>query len=465
MVFSSLLFLFLFLPVTLLIYYLVPRKFKNVFLFLISLLFYGWGEPLFVILMLASIFINYLHAYFIYKNKDNRRLGKKLVVSSVIINLVILGFFKYIGFIGETLNIIFPFLNVPIISVPLPIGISFYTFQTMSCVIDVYRGDAPAKRSFVTFGTYVALFPQLIAGPIVRYKDVAEQLDNRRESMDQFVDGVKLFMVGMGKKILLANQLGLLWDSIRATGEENGILGSWIGIIAYSMQIYFDFSGYSDMAIGLGRMLGFEFLKNFDYPYISKTITEFWRRWHISLSTWFREYVYIPLGGNKRGKLCQIFNLFIVWGCTGFWHGASLNFLTWGLYFGFILIIEKFIFMRFLEKLPSVIQHIYSLFIICVGWVIFFFEDFREMLDYLGKLFNPATGLIGNDALSIVISYAPLLIIGALACTPLAFTMYKRVKDWQYIWIPESGLCLGGLLLCTASLVSQSYNPFIYFRF
>lgn len=464
MIFSSLLFLFLFLPVTLLVYYAVPRAFKNIFLFLISLLFYGWGEPMFVFLMLASIFINYIHAYLIDKHKDNRSFGKKLVISSVIINLALLGFFKYAGFIGNTLNMVMPFLNIPIISIPLPIGISFYTFQTMSCVIDVYRGDAPAKKNFITFGTYVVLFPQLIAGPIVRYKDVADQLDNRRENMDQFVNGVKLFMVGMGKKILIANQMGLLWDNIRAT-QSQGVLGSWIGIIAYSMQIYFDFSGYSDMAIGLGRMLGFEFLKNFDYPYISKTITEFWRRWHISLSTWFKEYVYIPLGGNRKGVPRQIINLLIVWGCTGFWHGASLNFLLWGLYFGVLLIVEKFVLMRFLQKLPAFIQHIYALFLICIGWVIFYFEDFGEMMNFLGSLFNPACGLIGSDAMHLVLSYVPLLVVGFLACTPLANKIYKKIQGWQYIWIPESGLCLGGLLLCTASLVSQSYNPFIYFRF
>lgn len=465
MVFSSLIFLFLYLPVTLLIYYLIPRRFKNVFLFLISLVFYGWGEPMFVFLMLASIFVNYIHAYLIYTHKDNKSFSKKLVISSVIINLALLGFFKYAGFIGETLNIVLPFLNIPVISIPLPIGISFYTFQTMSCVIDVYRGDAPAKKNFITFGTYVVLFPQLIAGPIVRYMDVADQLDNRRENMDQFVDGVKLFMVGMGKKILIANQMGLLWDTLRATGEQNGIIGSWIGIIAYSFQIYFDFSGYSDMAIGLGRMLGFEFLKNFDYPYISKTITEFWRRWHISLSTWFKEYVYIPLGGNRKGVPRQILNLLIVWGCTGLWHGASVNFILWGLYFGVLLIIEKFVLMRFLNKLPAFIQHIYALFLICIGWVIFYFEDLGQLWSYLCSLFDPSQGLIASDAFHIIMSYLPLLIVAALASTPLAFNIYQKLKDWRYVWIPEAGLCLGGLLICTASLVSQSYNPFIYFRF
>lgn len=465
MFFSSLLFLFLYLPVTLVIYYLTPRRFKNIFLFLISLVFYGWGEPMFVFLMLASIFINYIHAYLIYTHKDNKSFSRKLVISSVVINLALLGFFKYAGFIGETLNIVLPFLNIPVISIPLPIGISFYTFQTMSCVIDVYRGDAPAKKNFITFGTYVVLFPQLIAGPIVRYMDVADQLDNRRENMDQFVDGVKLFMVGMGKKILIANQMGLLWDSLRATGEQNGIIGSWVGIIAYSFQIYFDFSGYSDMAIGLGRMLGFEFLKNFDYPYISKTITEFWRRWHISLSTWFKEYVYIPLGGNRKGVPRQVLNLIIVWACTGLWHGASVNFLLWGLYFGVILIIEKFVLMRFLDKLPAAIQHIYALFLICIGWVIFFFEDLGQLWDYLCSLFDPSRGLIAADAFHIIMSYLPLLVVAALASTPLAFNIYQKIRDWRYIWIPETGLCLGGLLICTASLVSQSYNPFIYFRF
>ena len=465
MVFSSLLFLFLYLPLTILLYYLIPRRCKNIFLFLISLVFYGWGEPLFVLLMLGSILVNYFHTYFIYKYKDNRTLGKRLVISSVIINLALLGFFKYAGFINESLKIVLPFFNIPSITVPLPIGISFYTFQTMSCVIDVYRGDAPAKKNFITFGTYVVLFPQLIAGPIVRYKDVADQLDHRRENMDQFVDGVKLFMVGLGKKILIANQMGLMWDSMRATGQENGILGSWMGIIAYSLQIYFDFSGYSDMAIGLGRMLGFEFLKNFNYPYISKTITEFWRRWHISLSTWFREYVYIPLGGNRKGVPRQIINLLIVWACTGFWHGASLNFLLWGLYFGVLLIIEKFVLMRFLDKLPAFIRHIYALLLICIGWVIFYFEDFGEMMSFLGSLFNPSAGLIGGDALHILISYLPLLAVAIVASTPLANNIYQKIKTWKYIWLPEAGLCLAGLILCTSSLVSQSYNPFIYFRF
>ena len=398
MVFSSLLFLFLYLPFVLLIYYVTPRKFRNLFLFVVNLIFYGWGEPVFVLLMLFSTVVDYVHGYFIDKYRSNKKLAKSLVISSAVINLSLLGFFKYAGFIADTLNIL-PFLNIPKLTIPLPIGISFYTFQTMSYSIDVYRGDAPVQKNIISFGTYVALFPQLIAGPIVRYKDIAYQLDHRRETLDQFTHGVKVFLVGLAKKVLIANQMGLLWDSIRNSGEANGILGSWVGIIAYSFQIYFDFSGYSDMACGLGNMLGFEFLKNFDYPYISKTITEFWRRWHISLGTWFREYVYIPLGGNRKGVPRQIVNLIIVWFLTGLWHGAAMNFILWGLYFGVILIIEKFFLGKILAKLPSWVSIVYSLFIIILGWVLFYFEDMGALFAYLGNMFSLSNGLIGSSAL------------------------------------------------------------------
>lgn len=311
MVFSSLLFLFLYLPAVILIYYITPYRYRNLFLFVVNLIFYGWGEPVFVLLMLFSTLVDYTHGYFIDKYRENKKIAKRFLVSAVVINLGLLGFFKYTGFLTETLNVL-PFLNIEPIEIPLPIGISFYTFQTMSYSIDVYRGDAPVQKNIITFGTYVTLFPQLIAGPIVRYQEVAEQLDHRKETIADFTNGVKLFMVGLAKKVLIANQMGLLWDQLRETSQENGVLGSWIGICAYAFQIYFDFSGYSDMARGLGNMFGFEFLKNFDYPYISKTITEFWRRWHISLGTWFREYVYIPLGGNRKGTKRMVINLLIV---------------------------------------------------------------------------------------------------------------------------------------------------------
>ena len=464
MVFSSIIFLFMYLPFVLLVYYIVPRKFRNLFLFIVNLIFYGWGEPIFVLLMLFSTVVDYTHGYFINKFRDNKKIARCFVVSAVIINLSLLGFFKYAGFLTETLNVL-PFVSLPVIKVPLPIGISFYTFQTMSYSIDVYRGDAPVQKNIINFGTYVSLFPQLIAGPIVRYKDVAYQLEHRRETLEQFTHGVKVFMVGLAKKVLIANQMGVMWDSIRQSGEANGVLGSWIGIAAYTFQIYFDFSGYSDMACGLGNMFGFEFLKNFNYPYISKSITEFWRRWHISLSTWFKEYVYIPLGGNRKGVKRQIFNLLVVWFLTGFWHGAAYNFILWGLFYGVILILEKFVLKRFLDRLPGFVQHIYALFIIMIGWTIFYFEDMGQMMLYFGAMFDFSQGLIGAKALSITISYLPLFIAAAVASTPIASKLYSKIKDKGFMWAPDTIYCAAVLFLCTASLVNQSYNPFLYFRF
>jgi len=464
-VFSSLLFLFMYLPIVLLIYYAVPFKFRNLFLFFANLVFYGWGEPIYVTLMLFSTVVDYTCGHFIDKYRTkNKKIAKTFLLLSVCINLGLLGFFKYAGFIADTLNAI-PFFSLPSISVPLPIGISFYTFQTMSYSIDVYRNDAPVQRNIITFGTYVALFPQLIAGPIVRYKDVAYQLDHRKESLEDFTKGVKLFCIGLAKKVLLANQMGLMWDQIRESGEINGWLGSWIGIIGYAFQIYFDFSGYSDMARGLGNMFGFEFLKNFDYPYISKSITEFWRRWHISLGTWFREYVYIPLGGNRKGVLRQILNLLIVWFLTGFWHGASYNFILWGLFYGVILIIEKFILKKWLDKSPAFVQHIYSLLLILFGWVIFYFTDITQLWEFTVSMFSFSGAVIGESALSTVISFIPLLVIAGVSSTPLAFNLYSKIKGKKYTVILDALFCIAVLVICTASLVNQSYNPFLYFRF
>lgn len=464
MVFSSLVFLFAYLPITLLIYYLVPRQGRNIFLFIINLIFYGWGEPKLVLLMVFNIFFNYMGGWLVDKYRQNAKKKKLFLILTCILDIGILAVFKYTGMITDTLNLL-PFLNIPSLEISLPIGISFYTFQTMSYVIDVYRDDAPVSKSFINFGTYVALFPQLIAGPIVRYKDVAYQLTHRRETLEQFTTGVKLFMVGLGKKVLIANQMGNLTTSVFATTDENGVLGTWVGIIAYTFQIYFDFSGYSDMACGLGNMLGFEFLKNFNYPYISKSITDFWRRWHISLSTWFKEYVYIPLGGNRKGKKRQIINLLIVWGLTGLWHGASWNFLLWGLYFGILLILEKFILKKFLDKLPSIIQHIYTLLIVAIGWGIFYFTDIKELGAFFTDLFNFGNGLIGSQALTLLLSYLPILIAAAIASTPLASNLYNRLKDTKLIWIAEVLFCMIILAVSTASLVNQSYNPFLYFRF
>ena len=464
MVFSSLVFLFAYLPITLLIYYLVPRQGRNIFLFIINLVFYGWGEPTLVLLMVFNIFFNYMGGWLVDKYRQDAKKKKLFLILTCILDIGILAVFKYTGMITETLNLL-PFLNIPTLEISLPIGISFYTFQTMSYVIDVYRDDAPVSKNFINFGTYVALFPQLIAGPIVRYKDVAYQLTHRRETLDQFTTGVKLFMVGLGKKVLIANQMGNLTTSVFATTDENGVLGTWIGIIAYTFQIYFDFSGYSDMACGLGNMLGFEFLKNFNYPYISKSITEFWRRWHISLSTWFKEYVYIPLGGNRKGTKRQIINLLIVWGLTGLWHGASWNFLLWGLYFGLLLILEKFVLKKLLDKLPSVIQHIYALFFVIIGWGIFYFTDIKQLGSFFADLFNFSNGIIGSQALTLLLSYLPILIVAAIASTPLGSKIYNRFKEKKFIWIPEFLFCVIILAISTASLVNQSYNPFLYFRF
>ena len=464
MVFSSLVFLFAYLPITLLAYYLVPRQGRNIFLFIINLIFYGWGEPMLVLLMVFNIFFNYIGGFLVDKFRQDEKKKKLFLILTCVLDIGILAVFKYTGMITETLNML-PFLNIPELQISLPIGISFYTFQTMSYVIDVYRDDAPVSKSFINFGTYVALFPQLIAGPIVRYRDVAYQLTHRRETLEQFTKGVLLFMVGLGKKVLIANQMGTLTTAMFATTDENGVIGTWVGIIAYTFQIYFDFSGYSDMACGLGNMLGFEFLKNFNYPYIAKSITDFWRRWHISLSTWFKEYVYIPLGGNRKGVKRQIINLLVVWGLTGLWHGASYNFLLWGLYYGLLLILEKFVLKRFLEKLPAVLQHVYTIFIVIIGWGLFYFTDMSQLGSFLTDLFNFGNGLCGAQALTLILNYLPLLVVAAIASTPLGAKLYSRFSDTRHIWIFETLFCVVILLVSTASLVDQSYNPFLYFRF
>lgn len=464
MVFSSLVFMFVYLPITLLAYYLVPRQGRNIFLFIVNLIFYGWGEPKLVLLMVFNIFFNYIGGWLVDKYRADAKKKKLFLILTCVLDIGILAVFKYTGMITETLNML-PFLNIPELQISLPIGISFYTFQTMSYVIDVYRDDAPVSKNFINFGTYVALFPQLIAGPIVRYRDVAEQLVNRRETLEMFTRGVKLFMVGLAKKVIIANTMGTLTTNIFATTDENGVVGTWVGMIAYTFQIYFDFSGYSDMACGLGNMMGFEFLKNFNYPYIAKSITDFWRRWHISLSTWFKEYVYIPLGGNRKGVKRQILNLLIVWGLTGLWHGAAYNFVLWGLYYGLLLILEKFVLKKYLDRLPSFVQHIYTLFIIIIGWGLFYFTDVGQLGEFMVDLFNFGNGICGNQAFNLIMSNLPMLIIAAVASTPLAATLYTRFEHTRFMWILETLYCMGVLAVSTASLVNQSYNPFLYFRF
>ena len=464
MVFSSLVFMFAYLPITLLAYYLIPRQGRNIFLFFINLLFYGWGEPTLIVLMLINIAINYAGGYFVDKFRDDKKKQKLFLILTCVIDIGTLAVFKYTGMLVDTVNML-PFLDLPTPEISLPIGISFYTFQTMSYVIDVYRDDAPVSKNPINFGTYVALFPQLIAGPIVRYRDVADQLVNRRETMALFSKGVNVFLVGLAKKVLIANPMGTLNTAIFATTDENGVVGTWIGIIAYSFQLYFDFSGYSDMARGLGNMLGFEFLKNFDYPYISKSVTEFWRRWHISLSTWFKEYVYIPLGGNRKGVKRQVINLLIVWGLTGIWHGASWNFVLWGLYYGIMLIVEKFLLKKLLDKLPSFVQHIYPIFIIIIGWGLFYFTDMSQLGAFLINLFDFSKGICGEQALTLILQYLPVLLVAGFASTPVATKIYKKIENKKHIWILQTLFCAVILVLCTASLVSSSYNPFLYFRF
>ena len=461
MLFSSNVFLFAFLPSVLLIYYIFPKKIRNIVLLLWSLVFYGWGEPVYLFLMVFTILLNYLFGMWVHGRFSKGKKAKLVLALGVALNLALLGFFKYAGFFVTQLKAILPFMaGVEAPQISLPIGISFYVFQSMSYIIDVYRRDAPVQKNPLTFGTYVTLFPQLIAGPIVRYADVALQMNNRKESISQFSSGVQRFVLGMAKKVLLANTMGLLWDMLR---PEQGTLTAWVGIIAYALQIYFDFSGYSDMAIGLGRMFGFEFLENFNYPYISKSITEFWRRWHISLSTWFKEYVYIPLGGNRKGLPRQILNLLIVWGLTGFWHGASWNFLLWGLYYAVLLIIEKLFLLKVLNKLPGFIRHIYSIVLVLFGWALFFFEDMTALGGFFSQLFTASA--TSGHALNIILGYLPMLAISMIAAVPLFKTFGNRYGQKAAVRYAKLGVVAVLLVLCVAALVSQSYNPFIYFKF
>ena len=466
MVFSSPLFLFAYLPVVLLAYYVLPRKLRNPFLLAANLVFYGWGEPVYVVLMVFTTMVNYAFGWFIGRYRHARpRAAKACVVGAAVVSLGLLGWFKYAAFFAGLWNAV-PFL--PKLAVPkiaLPIGISFYTFQAMSYSIDVYRGDAEAQRSPVDFGMYVTLFPQLIAGPIVRYKDVAAQIDGSRASERQFARGIRQFTIGLGKKVLVANQMGLLWDSLRPGAAANGILPAWVGILAYTFQIYFDFSGYSDMAIGLGRMLGLEFLRNFDYPYISASVTEFWRRWHISLSTWFRDYVYIPLGGNRVGRGRLYFNLFVVWFLTDMWHGASWNFILWGLYYFVILVLEKTFLLKVLKKVPG-LAHVYTMLLVIIGWVLFYFDTgMDDCLNYLRAMFSAANGWMSAGAFNTVVRYIPALVVAAVAATPLGARLWNRFVPKRGVGALEIVLTALCLLLCTAALVSQSYNPFLYFKF
>lgn len=460
MLFSSNVFLFAFLPTVLAVYYLVPRVLRNPVLFLVSLVFYGWGEPVYLLLMLAVILLNYGFGLWIWALRRKGKGAKAVLAAGVAANLLLLGYFKYASFLMSAISTVIPGLQrISVPQVELPIGISFYIFQSMSYIIDIYRDDAPVQKNPLTFGTYVALFPQLIAGPIVRYRDVAQQLSSRRENLNDFSSGVLLFIVGLSKKVLLANPMGEAWLQLQC---ETGLAAAWVGLAAYTLQIYFDFSGYSDMARGLGRMFGFEFLENFRYPYISVSVTEFWRRWHISLSTWFREYVYIPLGGNRRGKGRQLLNLLIVWFLTGLWHGASWNFALWGLYYAVLLILEKLFLLRVLEKLPKPARHLYTLLVVMIGWALFYFEDLGALGEFMGRLWIPVPASSGS--LPLIASFLPLMAVAAFAATPIPASLAVK-RDTPALRFVKAAAAACALLLCVGALASQSYNPFIYFRF
>ena len=463
MLFSSMVFVFLFLPLTCFAYLCVNTRLKNYVLLIASLIFYAWGEPRYLAIMLLTIIINYWGAVAIASIQKFRKL---CLIVTIIVDLSFLIYFKYFNFLIDNLNRIV-FVDVPFRDIIMPIGISFYTFQAMSYLIDVYRREVKVQRDILKLALYISLFPQLVAGPIVKYHDVEQQINRRKVDFAKVSLGIKRFIIGLAKKMLLANMMGEVADKIFSQSVEqfNSYI-AWVGAIAYSLQLFYDFSGYSDMAIGLGLIFGFRFLENFNYPYISKSITEFWRRWHISLSTWFKEYLYVPLGGNRVSKLRNYFNLFVVFLATGIWHGASWNFVLWGVYFGIIIIIEKLFLGKYLEKAPAFLSHLYAIFLFTFGWVLFDFTDMGQMCDFIVSLFNGGSvGLISHDALVYVLAYLPVLIISIIASTPLVSNLHKKIENRAWCGYADAALVLIALVICTASLVSSGYNPFIYFRF
>lgn len=468
MVFSSLTFIFIFLPTVLILYFSVNTiKYKNIIIFISSIIFYAWGEPFYVAIMFISILNDYIHAILVDRelNRGKEYKAKIFLVSSIIINLGLLIIFKYGNFIIENVNFIMN-TDYKYINISLPIGISFYTFQTMSYTIDVYKREVNVQKKFFTLGTYVAMFPQLIAGPIVRYSTIEAELEKRSVSWDYITEGLRRFIIGLGKKVIIANQVALIADAVfnMAYGSR-GLSLAWIGAIAYSLQIYFDFSGYSDMAIGLGRIFGFSFLENFNYPYISRSITEFWRRWHISLGTWFRDYLYIPLGGNRVKKILWLRNILIVWALTGLWHGAEWNFVLWGIFYALLIIIEGVGLNEFLFRLPKVFQHMYSLLMIIYGWVLFRCESLLEIKEYTLSLI----GINGNnsyyDFYNMNLSYLfPFLILGVILSTPLLKNFTEKVNNKLTSSIYDL-ICIVILFFSVMLLVNDSFNPFIYYRF
>lgn len=463
MVFSSLTFIFCFLPIVLGIYFIVPFKFKNLVLFIASMLFYIFGEPKYAILMIISIASTYIHGILMEKYEKH---AKKFMISSIAISIGLLMFFKYTDFFILNINSIFN-VDIGLLKLALPIGISFYTFQMISYIIDVYRKEAKAQKSFLKLATYVALFPQLVAGPIVRYTTIEKELDDRTHSFENFSNGVRRFVIGLSKKILIANVLG---DCINKFGlsDEKSVLFYWIYAIATTLQIYFDFSGYSDMAIGLGKMLGFKFPENFNYPYIAKSVTDFWRRWHMTLSSCFRDYVYIPLGGNRVSKLKWFRNILVVWFLTGFWHGAAWNFILWGLLYGILLIIEKVGLLKILEKIPSFISRIYLLLVVMIGFVLFSGESMSQIMQNLGGLIGIGNiPLVSTESIFYLKNYASIFIIGFIAATPVVKNICIKLKEKapKLINMLEPVVLTVLLVVCVSFLVDGSFNPFLYFRF
>jgi len=484
MVFSSITFLFMFLPVSLAVYYAIPRRFQNLFILLISLFFYAWGEPKYILVMLISIMVDYCAGIVMWKFDDREKIRKIALIVSIILNLSLLGVFKYGTFVIDNINNIFgthifgapetyPIFHLGIFDLPiahLPIGISFFTFQSLSYTIDLYKRNIKVQKNPISFAAFVTLFPQLVAGPIVRYNDISNELDNRKSSLNMTYDGILLFITGLGKKVLIANNIGMLWSEVKAMQiSELSVATAWLGIIAFTFQIYFDFSGYSDMAIGLGKMLGFNFPKNFDYPYMSKSITEFWRRWHITLGAWFKSYVYFPLGGNRKGLKRTVMNLAVVWLLTGIWHGASWNFIIWGCLYGLVIIIERLFLGRFLEKTPAFFCSVYTMFLVTLGWVLFDTADLSTAFGYMGAMFGAGGNslLTDNTAIYALLNYGIIFLICILACTNL----WKRAYDYLYIKIPvflnygAVGYQMTVLVFVTAYLVDAGYNPFLYFNF
>ena len=470
MLFSSITFLFIFLPVTLALYFIVPHKFRNIIMLIASLIFYAWGEPVYIILMLLSILLNYICGLDIYHKEGDPQKARRSLIFAVVCNLLLLGFFKYYGFVLDSLNAVLP-VDIPYRELPLPIGISFYTFQALSYIIDVYRKEVRPQKNILYFAMYISMFPQLIAGPIVRYIDIEEQLKNRTVTMRKFGQGAEYFIIGLAKKVILANSVGQVFDQI--SGLQMGsfsVLTAWVGCVSFAFQIYFDFSGYSDMAVGLGKMFGFEFRRNFDYPYTSSSITEFWRRWHISLSTWFREYVYIPLGGNRCTQSRQIMNLLVVWMLTGLWHGSAWNFLFWGLYYGLLLVLEKFVWGKALERLPDVVRHIYSIVLVLIGWVFFFSPSLGYAVRYLSAMFGAgASAFIDKQALYFILTHWLLYAVAVLGSSAAGYSLIRRfvgVFDDNRAKKTAAGIVyIGMFLISIAYLVTESFNPFLYFRF